>query len=226
MRHKTMAIAGAVLGMSLVATACDVPFGFGEQQAVESYDVTDKVAVLDARTGSGDVVVREGDRSGVHVTETLHWRGDKPADGHSVDGDTLTLKYKCDNCSVDYEVEVPRGLTMKIDSGSGDITLRDLTGQVNASTGSGDVEARGLAAAQVNTRTGSGDITLRFSAVPADVQAVTGSGDGRLWVPNGAYKVNVSSGSGDRTVEVPDDASAPNAITVRTGSGDAEVHKL
>ncbi|MFI7032680.1 DUF4097 family beta strand repeat-containing protein [Microbispora rosea] len=226
MRHKTMAVAGAVLGMSLVATACDVRIGFGGQEAVESYDVTDAVTVIDARTDSGDVVVSEGDRTGVHVTETLHWRGDKPANGHSVDGDTLTLAYKCGNCSVDYKVEVPRGLDMKIDTGSGDVTLRDLSGQVNASTGSGDVDARGLAATQVNTRTGSGDITLRFSAVPTQVQAVTGSGDSRLWVPNGAYNVNASTGSGDRTVEVTHDASAPHTITVRTGSGDAEVHKL
>ncbi len=221
-----MAVAGAVLGMSLVVTACDVRIGFGGQQAVESYDVTEKVTVLDARTDSGDVVVNESDRSGVHVTETLHWRGDKPANGHSVDGDTLTLAYKCGNCSVDYTVEVPRGLTIKIHTGSGDVTLRDLTGQVNASTGSGDVDARGLAAKQVNTRTGSGDITLRFSAVPTDVQAVTGSGDGRLWVPDGAYNVNASTGSGDRKVEVAHDASAPHTITIRTGSGDAEVHKL
>ncbi|KAB8183528.1 DUF4097 family beta strand repeat-containing protein [Microbispora catharanthi] len=226
MRHKTMAVAGAVLGMSLVVTACDVRIGFGGQQAVESYDVTDKVTVLDARTDSGDVVVNESDRSGVHVTETLHWRGDKPANGHSVDGDTLTLAYKCGSCSVDYKVEVPRGLTVKIHTGSGDVTLRDLTGQVNASTGSGDVDARGLAAKQVNTRTGSGDIALRFSAVPTDVQAVTGSGDGRVWVPDGAYNVNASTGSGDRKVEVAHDASAPHTITIRTGSGDAEVHKL
>ncbi|WP_432931641.1 DUF4097 family beta strand repeat-containing protein [Microbispora sp. CA-135349] len=226
MRNKTMAVAGAVLGMSLVVTACDVRIGFGGQQAVESYDVTDKVTVLDTRTGSGDIVVNESDRSGVHVTETLHWRGDKPKDGHSVEGDTLTLAYKCDNCSVDYEVEVPRGLTMKIDTASGDLTLRDVTGQVNASTGSGDVDARGLAAKQVNTRTGSGDITLRFTAVPDQVQAVTGSGDGRLWVPDGTYNVNASTGSGDRRIEVPDDESAPHTITIRTGSGDAEVHKL
>ena len=221
-----MAVAGAVLGMSLAVAACDVRLGFNGQQAVESYDVTDKVTVLDARTGAGDVVVKESDRSGVHVTETLHWNGDKPKNGHSVDGDTLTLAYKCGTCSVDYKIEVPRGLTAKIDTGSGDITLRDVTGPVNVSTGSGDVDARGLAAKQVNTRTGSGDVTLRFSAVPDQVQAVTGSGDGRLWVPNGTYNVNASTGSGDRKVEVTHDASAPHAITVRTGSGDAEVHKL
>ncbi|MEU7692485.1 DUF4097 domain-containing protein [Microbispora hainanensis] len=225
MRHKTMAVAGAVLGLSLSVAACDVPLNFGGQQAVESYDVKDKVAVLDTHTASGDVVVSESDRTGVHVTETLHWRGDKPANGHSVDGDTLRLAYKCDDCSVDYKVEVPRGLTVKIDTGSGDITLRDLTGQVNASAGSGDLDARGLAAKQVNTRTGSGDITLRFTAVPDQVQAVTGSGDSRLWVPDGAYNVNASTGSGDRRIEVLDDDSAPHTITVRTGSGDAEVHK-
>ncbi|WP_182904421.1 DUF4097 family beta strand repeat-containing protein [Microbispora sp. H13382] len=226
MRYKTLAVAGAVLGMSLAVAACDVRLDFDGQQAVQSYDVTDKVTVIDTRTGSGDVVVNESDRSGVHVTETLHWRGDKPADGHAVAGDTLTLAYKCHNCSVDYKVEVPRGLTVKIDTGSGDITLRNLSGQVNASTGSGDVDARGLAATQVGTRTGSGDITLRFTVVPDQVQAVTGSGDGRLWVPDGAYNIDASTGSGDRRIEVADDDSAPHAITIRTGSGDAEVHKL
>jgi len=227
MRYKTMAVAGAVAGLSLAVAACDVRLGFNGQQAVRSYDVTDKVAVLDTHSGAGDVVVSEKDRSGVHVTETLHWYGEeKPANGHSVEGDTLRLAYTCDNCSVDYRVEVPRGLTVKIDTGSGDITLRDLTGQVNASAGSGDVDARRLASARVSVRTGSGDITLRFSAAPADVRVVTGSGDSRLWVPDGTYNVNASTGSGDRTIEVAHDASAPHAITIRTGSGNAEVHKL
>lgn len=220
-----MAVAGAVIGLGLALTGCDLRIGFGGQQATQSYDVTDKVTVLDTHAGAGDVVVTESDRSGVHVTETLHWRGDRPSDGHSVARDTLTLAYKCGNCSIDYKVEVPRGLHLKIDSGSGDITLRNVTGTVNAATGSGDIDGRGIAASDVNTRTGSGDITLRFTAVPGQVQAVTGSGDGRLWVPDGTYNVNVSTGAGDRTVDVKNDASAPHAITVRTGSGDAEVHK-
>lgn len=220
-----MAVAGAVLGVSLVAAACDVRLDFDGQQAVESYDVTDKVAVIETHAGSGDVVVNESDRSGVHVTETLHWRGDKPADGHSVAGDTLTLAYECDNCWVDYKVEVPRGLTLKIDTGSGDITLRNLSGKVDASTGAGDIDARGLAAAQVGTRTGSGDITLRFARVPDRVRAESGAGNSRLWVPDGAYNLDVSTGAGGRRLEVADDDSAPRTITIRTGSGDAEVHK-
>ncbi len=221
-----MAVAGAALGMGLMVAACDVRFDFGGQQAVQSYDVTDKVTVVETRSGSGDVVVNESDRPGIRVTETLHWRGEKPADGHSVAGDTLTLAYKCENCSVDYKVEVPRGLTMKIDTGSGDITLRNLSGQINASTGSGDVDARGLAATSVGARTGSGNITLRFAVAPDQVQAVTGSGDGKLWVPDGAYNIDASTGSGDRRIQVADDDSAPRTITIRTGSGDAEVHKL
>ncbi|MEU8195537.1 DUF4097 family beta strand repeat-containing protein [Microbispora amethystogenes] len=228
MKKTTLAVAGAALGLTLTVTACGGTLGFGGEQAVQSYDVKDAVTLVDAHTGSGDVVVSESDRSGIHVTETLHWWGTRPKteDGHSVDGGTLTLKYKCGRCSVDYKVEVPRGLAVKIDTGSGDLTLRNLTGQVEASTGSGDVDARGLAAKEVNARTGSGDVTLRFTAVPAEVQAVTGSGDGKVWLPDGAYAIDATTGSGDRRVDFAEDDSAPNKIVVRAGSGDAEVRKL
>ncbi|MBO4271313.1 DUF4097 family beta strand repeat-containing protein [Microbispora triticiradicis] len=228
MKNTTLAVAGAALGLSLTVAACGGPLGFGGQQAVQSYDVADAVTLVDTHTGSGDIVVSESDRSGVHVTETLHWWGNKPKteDGHSVDGGTLELKYKCGRCSVDYKVEVPRGLTVKIDTGSGDLTLRNLTGQVEASTGSGDVDARGLATKEVDAKTGSGDVTLRFTAAPDEVHAVTGSGDGKVWLPDGAYNVDATTGSGERRVDFAENDSAPHTIVVRTGSGDAEVRKL
>ncbi|MCT9932949.1 DUF4097 domain-containing protein [Planotetraspora sp. A-T 1434] len=225
MRKQTLIVAGTVLGAGLALTACDLKVDFGGEQATESYDVADKVAVLDAHTGSGDIVVNESDRSGVHVTETLHWRGEKPRNGHSVSGGTLTLDYNCHDCWIDYRVEVPRGLDVKIDSGSGTITLRQLTGPVVASTGSGDVDARGLAGKNVSASTGSGDVKLRFAAVPDQVHAETGSGDGLVWVPSGAYNVTTETGSGDRDVQVTQDPSAPRTIVVKTGSGDAKIYK-
>ncbi|WP_204047103.1 DUF4097 family beta strand repeat-containing protein [Microbispora siamensis] len=227
MRHKTMAVVGAVLGMSLAVAACDVKLniGGGEQDTM-SYDVKDAVTAIDAHTGAGDIVVTETGRTGVHVTETRHWRGDKPADGHSVSGGTLTLAYECDNCWVDYRVEVPHGVRLKLDSGSGNVTLRNATGPVEVTTGSGDVDSRGLAGKQVTANTGAGNVRLRFTAVPDLVRAETGAGDAHLWVPAATYNVTVETGIGDGKIGVPVDHSAPRTIVVKTGAGDAEVNKL
>jgi hypothetical protein len=225
MRRQNLIVAGAVLGAGLTLTACDVRLGVNEQQAVESYDVSDKITTLNVGSGSGDVVVNESGRTGVHVTETLHWHGDKPQNGHEVNGDTLTLGYRCKNCSVDYRVEIPRGLAVKADTGSGTITLRDLTGEMSADTGSGDIDARGLTARRATAHTGSGDVELRFSAVPDDVDVETGSGDGTVWVPYGSYNVTARTGIGSKDVTVAHDPSAPRTVVIKTGSGDAKVLK-
>ena len=134
---KNMIAAGALLGSALVLSGCQFGLNFGDaEQAVSSYDVTDKVTALDVATGSGEIVISESERSGVHVTETIHWHTNKPTTEHPVDAGTLTLRHKCPepdmNCSVDYKVEIPRGVSVKLDAGSGTITMRGLTGAVSA----------------------------------------------------------------------------------------------
>ncbi|MER5422184.1 DUF4097 family beta strand repeat-containing protein [Streptosporangium roseum] len=226
---KNMIVAGALLGSVLVLSGCRVDFGLGDrQQEVASYDVADKLTVLDVRAGAGDIVVTESGRSGVRVTETLHWRGDKgdkPVTEHAVEGDTLVLRDKCPrgNCSVDYRIEIPKGLTTKLDAGSGTLTLRALTGEVTADTGSGNIEASTLGAKRFVAETGSGDVEVKFAAVPDKVDVRTGSGDATVRLPQGAYDVTTETGSGSKTVQVTDDSSAPRSVLVRTGSGDAKV---
>ncbi|GAA4582116.1 hypothetical protein GCM10023194_15780 [Planotetraspora phitsanulokensis] len=225
-----MIVAGVALGAALALTACGAEIdlgkvGLGGEQAVESYDVTDEITALRAYTGAGEIVVNESGRTGVHVTETLHWRGEKPQNGHQVDAGTLTLRYQCHDCSVDYRVEVPKGLNVNIDAGSGTITLRELSGQVSAAAGSGDIDARGLSGRQVTATTGSGEVKLRFAATPEKVRVETGSGDGTVWVPSGSYNVTASTGAGDEEVAVTQDPSSPRTVVVKTGSGDARVLK-
>jgi hypothetical protein len=225
---KNMLAAGALLGSALVLSGCQVDLNFGDgEQAVSSYDVTDKVTALDVATGSGEIVVNESNRSGVRVTETIHWRGDKPTTEHPIDAGTLTLRHKCPkpdmNCAVDYKVEIPQGVTTKLDTGSGTITLRGLTGGVGAVTGSGDIEANALGTKQFVADTGSGDIEAKFTVMPDKVDIETGSGDVTARLPQGAYNVTTRTGSGSQTVQVTNDPSAPRTVSVQTGSGDAKV---
>ncbi|MBP2702707.1 DUF4097 family beta strand repeat protein [Microbispora sp. RL4-1S] len=223
MRQQTTFAVAAAVALGLTVAGCGVTVGFGQQQATRSYDVTDGVTSIETRTGSGEIEVNESERTGIHVTETLHWRGDQPRDGHAVEGDRLRMEYRCDACSVDYRIDIPRGLGVKVDSGSGTITLRALTGAVNASTGSGDIDGGGLRGRSVTASTGSGQIELRFAAPPDRVEVKSGSGDGVVRLPQGAYNVTAETGSGTRTVNVAQDSAAPRTVVVKTGSGDAKV---
>lgn len=233
MRLRNVIAAGAVLGTGLLLTGCGLQnIGAPTQEQAQSYDVSGKVKALQVDSGSGDVVVAESDRGSIHVTETIHWKSKdgKPVTRHPVTGDTVTLSFDCPsdvdwNCDVDYKIEVPRGTRMKLDSGSGDITLRSVTGELAAKTGSGTIDAKDLGGKKAVAETGSGDVELRYLSVPDDVTVGTGSGTGTVRVPQNTYDVTAKTGSGDRKIEVTNDPSSPRKIVVRTGSGDAMVLK-
>jgi hypothetical protein len=106
--------------------------------------------------------------------------------------------------------------TLRFDSGSGDITLRDFKGEVVADTGSGDVNASsGHGSFKCNT--GSGDCTLkRFNGERLDLD--TGSGDIQV-TDSTARFVKADTGSGSVEVEVRDSEE----ISANTGSGDVSV---
>jgi hypothetical protein len=106
--------------------------------------------------------------------------------------------------------------TLRFDSGSGDITLRDFKGEVVADTGSGDVNASsGHGSFKCNT--GSGDCTLKtFSGERLDLD--TGSGDIHV-TDSSARFVKADTGSGGVHVDVNDSEE----ISADTGSGDVSV---
>ncbi|MFG1696421.1 DUF4097 family beta strand repeat-containing protein [Nonomuraea sp. NPDC049309] len=223
------AIAGGLLASTVLLTGCGVASLAGpNHEDTVSYEVTDKVTALRLVSNAGDAVITETGGDAVRVVETLHWRGgDKPRPEHRVDGQELFLTYGCPSqwgtCGVDYKIEVPKGLRMTLESGSGNITLRDLTGEITLSTGSGDVDAAGLAGKKLSGEVGSGNIELKFSAVPQDLRLKAGSGDIDVRVPDQPYAIDSRIGSGDVTIGVKQDTTAPNKISVTAGSGDITV---
>ncbi|WP_043640625.1 DUF4097 family beta strand repeat-containing protein [Nonomuraea candida] len=227
---KTIAIAGGLLASALLLTGCGglASIAGPASQDTASYQVTDKVTKLQLKSGAGEAVITETGGSSVRVVETLHWRGgDKPQPEHKVEGEVLFLSYDCpDNwgsCSVNYKIEVPKGLALDLDTGSGNLTLRSLTGDVQVSVGSGDVDAAGLAGRKLTATAGSGNIELDYTAAPAVATLETGSGDITLKVPDGPYAVKTEVGTGDVVVKVKKDDSAPNRISLTAGSGDITV---
>ncbi|MGV9309054.1 MULTISPECIES: DUF4097 family beta strand repeat-containing protein [unclassified Nonomuraea] len=227
MKTKKMIVMAGLLGLGVLTTGCGVVGA--EQRENSSYDVTDKVSGVRIEGDAGNVVVTESDREGIHVSETLMWRNTKPTATHTVRGDTLVLTFSCPpavgiiSCDVDYEVEVPRGLKIKAMVDSGDVTLRALSGEVEATSDSGTIEASDLTAKRVTAESDSGDLNLAFTAQPDRVKTTTDSGTTEVRVPQGPYKVMAKTGSGDKKVNTETDASATRVIDMRSDSGDVEV---
>ncbi|WP_433439776.1 DUF4097 family beta strand repeat-containing protein [Nonomuraea sp. CA-141351] len=226
---KTIAIAGGLLASALLLTGCGLASIAGpDRHHTVTYQVTDKVTKLQLKSGAGDTVVTETDGTAVRVTETKNWRADdEPKAEHKVEGEALLLSYDCQSdwgsCSVDYKVEIPKGMAVDLDCGSGNITLRGLTGRLDAKLGSGDLDATGLGGKQVFAETGSGNIELKYASTPDSAELKAGSGDIVLNVPDGAYDLNTKMGSGDAKVSVKDDDSSPHKISLTAGSGDVTV---
>ena len=162
-------------------------------------------------TSSGYIHLRPGSDSQVHVAAHLHagngWFGGGDVEARidqivrnppiQQNGNDLQVgeRHSGDlyrNIVIDYEVTLPRGASIEVSTGSGDVELQDVGVRFKGSSGSGSLRARNLHG-PANLDTGSGDIELTEDA-PGDVRAQTGSGNVRLTGVSGGLKAGTGSG--------------------------------
>lgn len=140
------------------------------------------------------------------------------------------------NITIDYEISAPRGVSLNLHSGSGDIRVDGVGRFLKADTGSGSVRALGIAGS-ADLHTGSGNIELHQEA-QGEVRAVTGSGsirveglDGKVTARTGSGNIEVSGRvlaathlqSGSGSIEVHPGADAHYTVDAETGSGSIRV---
>src|SRR5215471_8430645 len=97
-----------------------------------------------------------------------------------------------------------RGLTgpVTVGSGSGDVQANALTGTVNLQTGSGNITGGALSGPKVTLKAGSGDIAFD-SLQSLDVVVTDGSGNIDLTFSKAPTRVKVSNSSGNVNVVLP-----------------------
>ncbi len=100
--------------------------------------------------------------------------------------------------------------------GSGDVKLKNLTGEVTLQTGSGDVRAREISG-PVKGGTGSGDVEIEETGV-GDIDLHTGSGNITARGVQGGFRGETGSGN------VTADGTQSGSWEIRTGSGNVTVH--
>ena len=203
-----------------------------------------------ADTGTGDVVVRVVPGStGARVTTRLSGRGGQPQATAALSGGTLRLTGDCSGgawfqpCSVRLAVEVPPGVSVRVQGSTGDVLLDGALSAVRAEVGTGDVswvnaeggrlDATALtgdvsvqgAVGTLALETRTGDIGAVLTAAPESVTAQALTGDVTVSVPDDGtqYATDIATGTGDVTGAVPADTVDGRPMTVRTSTGDVSV---
>lgn len=159
----------------------------------------------EARGRAGGIPIRAGDRDGAYVIAV-----EPPAS-------EFRSRFR-----VDFEIEVPEGVAVRVNQAKGDVRATRLAGDLSVRIGSGDVSAEDVRGA-VSLSLASGDVALAHIVGPVHVE--TASGDGSVEHVTG--DVVFSTSSGDVTLS---QVSGRAQATTRGGDvhlehvgGDAEV---
>ena len=208
----------ALLAVAAVATTMSLSscVRIAQETSSDDYTVNDGISSVQIDNDGGDVKVRSVEGAGATtIKRTLRYgkAASKPnGPTHQVSGSVLTLNGCGNGCEASYEVAVPsKDTTVKGEVGSGDLEVQDLA-SVDVNVGSGNATLRGITGA-VRVETGSGD--LRGDGITGDVTAKVGSGNAILSGVTGL--VTVVNSSGDIRAEKVDgdvdaEASSGNVV--------------
>jgi beta-lactamase regulating signal transducer with metallopeptidase domain len=168
----------------------------------------------------GNIEVDGWDRTSGEVDATV--QGNPNAvrvDGNFEAGDLRVSSTQVDtkaDVSVDYVVHVPAGAHVIVNTVTGNIVVRGVTGAVDATSTEGNVQVNG-AHGPVSASSTSGDVSATGLRGDSTLRSVSGNVQAEFDELDGAQAVNAASTAGDVTLVIPANASAN--ITAETVSG-------
>jgi DUF4097 and DUF4098 domain-containing protein YvlB len=234
---KHMVAGVTVVAGGLLLSGCD----WGDINASTFTDqetLGQSVSEVRFANDSGDVTITVGDH--LEVKRKVGYHDTKPGKTYRVDGGALVLEEcKERDCWVDYDVIVPEGTKVSghvdsakvevvgvasanVEAESGDVTVRDVAGEVNATAQSGNVDLSGIGGAVV-AGAQSGNVTVSLDSA-ANVTVSTSSGNVDVAVPQGNYQVKASADSGDVTNDIGESTSGPT-LDLRAESGNVTIRE-
>lgn len=217
-----------------------------EQETVTTSYPAAGLAVVEVHNGDGNgsatVVGTDGDE--VRVTARIDHGWKKTGNHQRVVGDRLLLSSTCPGlvsqfCAVDYVVEMPADLALRVTSANGAVAASDISGDaaLHSSNGSvvaermdgdlelrssnGSVTGRDLRATGVAAESANGRVELGFTRTPRAVTARSSNGSVDVVVPDDAtaYRVDVASGNGSATATVDQSRDSAYTITALSQNG-------
>ena len=227
------------LAKTLVLVLALVALAVVQLQAAEtgSFDKTLQVSGavdLNVMSGSGNITVRTGASSVVHVSAKIRARDQWFGGGMSAHekiqkiqanppieqtGNTIRIGRIEDrelqqNVSIDYDLTVPAQTKFTSNTGSGDQTINGLQLPLNAKSGSANLTVENIGA---DVRLGGGSGDLKITSVKGALNAGAGSGNIRATGVSGEITANTGSG------EVEVEQVGSGNVRIGTGSGNVKV---
>ncbi|MGW2592797.1 DUF4097 family beta strand repeat-containing protein [Streptomyces sp. NPDC001515] len=213
-----------------------------------SFAYSGKALTIDARNSTVELVPADVD--GIEVTRKVDgWVmfGSGPDPVWKLEGDTLTLRVKCDalisDCGARHTVKVPRGIALTVDAANGKVTasgfrtplklssdnggvvVRDVSGPLELRSDNGSVRGERVAAGSVVVRSDNGGVRLGFSRVPDLVDSASDNGSVTIDLPSGSerYAVSATADNGHVSVKVPRSDDSRHAVKAHSDNGQVTV---
>ena len=183
------------------------------------------------------------------ITRTRHYLVGAPEARESLLNGVLRIEAECSGpiaagCAVDYRVEVPAGVPVRIrtqrgavsvtdmtgaveiDAGAGDVRLTRTRGTVRVGTSAGDVVGVDLVAEFLDATTDAGRIRLSIADPPGRLGLKTGAGNIDVGLPAapGGYRVATDAGAGRVDVTVEQNEGGSRTVMATTGAGNIRIH--
>jgi len=227
--RPTVRAAALVVAVVVVASAA-----WALLQAVVA-PTSEERARVEGTSSSAAIEVDQGDvevravRGATGVTAIAEVRGVvAPRRTAAVLDGEARLSWSCrlwTTCRSDVDARVAAGVDVRVKTDFGDVRITGPVGDLDLTTGSGGVQARGIEGTKATVRTRSGDVTLAFARAPRAVDLEVSSGDITIEVPHGSYRITADARGGSVVVDgIRDDPGAERHIVAETSGGDIRVH--
>lgn len=182
-----------------------------QQKIEKSFEGIDDITL---NLSSGDCIFEKGSSSTIKVTLEYTYDNENFIPKMEQKGSRLIIEEKFENGHNQgwskWSLQIPDGLEINVNSGSGDITASGLKMELKANSGSADINFSNMSG-ESSVNTGSGEVEV--DGFEGDFSVNTGSGDIRLSDSKGHIKINAGSGN----IRLSDSNAD---FSINTGSGD------
>jgi hypothetical protein len=242
------AVAGAVVVLVAALSACGASAGEDKDPDHRSFALDGRTLTVDSDDSALEIVASDANKAGtVAVTRWFEGSvaiGEGPKVTWTMKDGRLVLRMQCSgvvsDCSAKHRIEVPRGVTVKVEdrdgsvrargfrdplsirTGDGSVHVTDSTGPLELRTGDGSVRAD-VSSREVRTLTGDGSVRLELGAVPDLVESRSGDGSVTIALPRATYRVTTETHDGGVDVSVPRDGTSSHVVSAHTGDGKVTV---